>query len=67
MKLIEKAERIITIHENQMYYDRVYFDVKEKDNGFVEMDAVIDGGPLLARKECKTEEEILSFIKDNNV
>jgi len=67
MKLIDKAERIITNHENQMYYDRVYFDVKEKDNGFVEMEAAIDGGPHLAKKECGTEEDIIAFIKEYNI
>lgn len=67
MKLIEEAQKLIIKHENEVVYDRVYFDVEEHNNVEVKMFASIDGGPQIAKKVCKTKEEILSFIKEYNI
>lgn len=67
MKLIDKAQRIILKFEDEIYYDRVYFDVKEISPEKVEINASIDGGPHIAKKECETEGEIYEFIKEYNI
>lgn len=67
MTLIEKAERIILKIEDEIYYDRVYFDVKEISPEKVEISASIDGGPHIATKECQTENDIHEFIKEYNI
>lgn len=67
MKLIEKAQRIILKFENEIYYERVYFDVKEISPETVEMNASVDGGPHIAKKKCKTEKDIHEFIKEYNI
>lgn len=67
MTLIEKAEKIILKFEDEIYYDRVYFDVKEISLEKVEISASIDGGPHIATKECQTENDIHEFIKEYNI
>lgn len=67
MTLIEKAEKIILKFEDEIYYDRVYFDVKEISSEKVEINASIDGGPHIATKECETENDIHEFIKEYNI
>lgn len=67
MTLIEKAEKIILKFEDEIYYDRVYFDVKEISPEKVEINASIDGGPHIATKECQTENDIHEFIKEYNI
>lgn len=67
MKLIDKAQRIILKFENEIYYERVYFDVKEISPTSVEMSANMDGGPHISKKECHTENEIYEFIKEYNI
>lgn len=63
MNFVNKVEKIILKHENEMLYDRVFFDVKEIASDKVEMIACIDGGPLIGKKECSDENEVLSFIE----
>lgn len=67
MTLIEKAEKIILKFEDEIYYDRVYFDVKEISPEKVEISASTDGGPHIATKECQTENDIHEFIKEYNI
>ena len=67
MTLIEKAEKIILKFEDEIYYDRVYFDVKEISPEKVEISASIDGSPHIATKECQTENDIHEFIKEYNI